>query len=459
MIRKFIAKHIGFPLQDYVKKTEIVSTIKALKLSENWDEKEMYEYRLSKLQALVKHAYENVPYYTELFDRLNISPADIKALNDITKIPILTKELARENQEKLVSTNVLFKPVSKGKTGGTTGVPLVVYSDTNNRSFTWASYYRWYNWIGLEKEDPVLSLWGAKSILKPTLKKKYLELFINWIQNNKTLNTYAINDETLPLIYDQMLKFNPVLIKGYLSAIILIGKYMQKNNLPANKGLRALSSTTETLLPMYRNFLQEVFKVPIYDQYGCGEVSAISYECTKHKGLHINEEHVYIESLNEYDDPVFNDSGRLVVTSLDNYIMPFIRYENGDMASMLTEKCSCGLDSALMNNIDGRTVDTISLKNGAKAHGVFFTSLLYEVGITTDIISRFQITQYPSNAIHFCIESQESIEKTLLDKLEKEVLRFVDEVSISVVTYIPNEQTGKFKYIRQQSFEEKKELA
>jgi len=457
MIRKLIAKHLGFPLQDHFKKTSIVSTLKSLKESAFWSEKQMEEYRLLKLQKLVQHAYDHVPYYTALFNRHHILPSDIQQLKDISKIPILTKELARENQDKLVSRQKLFEPINKGKTGGTTGVPLVVYSDTNNRSFTWASYYRWYNWIGLNKEDAVLSLWGSKTILKPTLKKKYTGLAIDWIQNNKTLNTYNINEDTLPKVYQTMQKFNPVLIKGYLSAIILIGKYMQKNNLPPNTALKALSSTTETLLPMYRTFLQEVFKVPIYDQYGCGEVSAISYECKKHKGLHINEEHVYIETLNDYNDITFNESGRLITTSLDNYIMPFIRYENGDMATLLTEKCSCGLNSALMNNIDGRTVDTIALKNGAKAHGVFFTSLLYEVGITTDLISRFQITQHPSKAIDFRIESQEKIDQTLIENLKKEVLQFVHQVNISIVAYIPNEPNGKFKYIKQHS-SKKKEL-
>jgi phenylacetate-CoA ligase len=451
MIRKLIARHIGFPLQDYTKKTSILSTLKTLKRSENYSEKEMNNHRLLKLQKLVKHAYDNVPYYTELFDTHNISPSDIKSLEDITIIPVLTKEIARANQEKLVANHIEFNPINKGKTGGTTGVPLVVYSDTNNRSFTWASYYRWYNWIGLDKEDAVLSLWGSKTILKPSLKKKYLGLTIDWVQNNKTLNTYTINEDTLPEVYAKMLKFDPVLIKGYLSAIILIGKYMQKHNLPPNKSLRALSSTTETLLPMYRDFVQGIFKVPIYDQYGCGEVSAISYECQKHKGLHINEEHVYIESLNESNKSIINETGRLVVTSLDNYVMPFIRYENGDMATLLTDKCTCGLNSALMKNIEGRTVDTIRLKNGANAHGVFFTSLLYEVGITTDIISRFQIIQFTSGAIDFYIESKENIDQNLLKKLKTETLRFVTDVNITVIPHIPNEPNGKFKYIKQDS--------
>jgi len=449
MVRKLIAKHLGFPIQDYGRKTTIINTIKQLNKSQHWSVEQMYEYRLSKLKYLVEYAYKNVPYYTELFNKEGITPNDIKTLEDIKKIPILTKEIARVNQDKLVSKNINnYKHIKKGKTGGTTGIPLVVYSDPNNRSFTWASYYRWYNWIGLEKEDKVLSLWGSKKVTKMPLKTKVISKTIDWIQNNKTINSFNINNDNIPEAYNQILKFNPVLIKGYLSAIILIAKYIQKNKLPINTNLKAISSTSETLLPMYRELVQDVFKVPIYDQYGCGEVSAISYECKEQKGLHINEEHVYVESLDENDADIFNEKGRLVVTSLDNHVMPFIRYENGDMTTLLNEKCTCGLSSPLMGAIDGRTIDTITLKNGAKVHGVFFTSLLMEVGITTDIISRFQIYQYKSGAIDFKFETKNTMPDNLLATFKKEMAHFFNTINILFVDFIPNEHTGKFKYLK-----------
>ena len=401
-----------------------------------------------KLQQLVKHSYINVPYYTELFDTYGIPPDVIKTLDDIKKIPILTKESARANQKKLVSKSINLKYITKGKTGGTTGVPLLLYKDTKDRSFAWASYYRWYNWIGIDKEDKVLTLWGARTVLKSSFKDRLAGNLIDWIQNNNTLNTFNINDNNLPEVYTKILKYNPILIKGYLSTLILIAKYMQKHNLPPNKNLKALSSTTESLLPIYRDLLQDVFSVNVYDQYGCGEVSAISYECAKHQGLHINEEHVFIESIDANDSVVFETKGRLIVTSLDNYVMPFIRYENGDMATLHTHKCSCGVNSSLMSSIDGRTVDTITLKNGTRVHGVFFTDLLYEIGITTDLISRFQIFQYKSGAIDFILETKNNLSEGLLNKLESETLKFVNSVKIILVSYIPNEDNGKFKYIK-----------
>jgi phenylacetate-CoA ligase len=448
MFRKLIANYLGFPIHDFVKKTKIISTLNFLKESQYWDEDSMNNYRLLKLQRLIKHAFYNVPYYRELFNAHGIRPEDIKSLDDIKRIPILTKELARANQKKLIADNINFSQVKRGKTGGTTGVPLEVYSDANNRSYTWASYYRWYNWINIDKGDRVLTFWGAKTVLTTSIRMKFQWKLIDWFQNNKTINSFGMSENTMPGIYAEVIKYNPILIKGYLSAILLLAEYMKKNKLPPNKGLRALSCTSETLLPSYRQLIEEVFSAPIYDQYGCGEVSAISYECSKQEGLHINEEHVLVECIESNDLDVVNEEGRLIVTSLDNYVMPFIRYENGDTASIYTKKCSCKLPSQLMSSVVGRTTETITLKNGGKVHGVFFTDILDEIGITTDFISRFQIVQYKSGSIDFKLETRDSIPKEMIDRLESESLKFINYVRIILVDHISNEENGKYKYIK-----------
>ena len=118
------------------------------------------------------------------------------------------------------------------------------------------------------------------------------------------------------------------------------------------------------------------------------------------------------------------------------------------MATLHTNKCTCGLPSQLMNSIDGRTIDTIMLKNGSKVHGVFFTDILYEIGVTTDLISRFQIFQYKTGAIDFKIETKIEFPENLSTILKKELLKVLDKVNIIIVDYIPNENTGKFKYIK-----------
>lgn len=440
--------NLGFVLHDAVKRTHILTTLKFLEKSQKWSEEQMYEYRLSKLRTMLAHSYNHVPYYTELFNSHGISPDDIRSLNDINKIPILTKEIARENQQRLISGNASSRFIKKGKTGGTTGIPVTVLKDTNDRSFTWASYYRWYNWMGLTKEDRVLTFWGSRTVLKPSLKYLITDKLSNILENNRLMNSFTMSDENINDFYLRVKKTDPVLIKGYLSALILLAKHMQANALPPNKRLKAVSSTSETLLPVYRDLLESAFRVPVFDQYGCGEVSAISYECAQHNGLHINEEHVIVEAVNNENENIIDEKGRLIVTSLDNFVMPFIRFENGDMATLFSRKCSCGINSQMMSSIDGRTIETITLKNGGKVHGVFFTDLLYEIGITTDIISRFQIFQYKSGAIDFILETKNEIPDSTIKNLESKTLRFFDSVKVKVVPFIIPEENGKFKYIK-----------
>ena len=135
MSKKLIVKYFGISLQDFVNKTRIQSKIKFLKESQFWSDERIYNYRLYKLKCLVEYSYNNVPYYTELFDKHSISPSIIKTLEDIKKIPILTKELARANQEKLVSRNTNFKYI---KNHYIFGIPILIsftvlfswYSDT-----------------------------------------------------------------------------------------------------------------------------------------------------------------------------------------------------------------------------------------------------------------------------------------------------------------------------------------
>jgi phenylacetate-CoA ligase len=448
MKSNIIAKYFGYPLQDFIKKTEIFPVLDLMKESQNWEYNKMAEYRLIKLKELVKHAYNNVPYYKQLFDNHSISPHDINTLDDLKKIPILTKDIARANQDQLISKNHNRRNIKTGKTGGTTGVPLIFLSDTQNRSYSWASYYRWLDWIGLRKEGKTLVLWGAKAVIKPRKIDLLKEKIIDWIRNDKTINTFSINNESIPNIYKEIIHFNPVFIKGYLSAIILLAKYMKENNLPANKNLKAISSTTETLLPVYRALITNTFHVPIFDQYGCGEIPAISYECTGHEGLHITEEHVIVEVIDDNDNHLIDKSGRLILTNLDNFIMPFIRYENGDSASLLSKKCSCGISSQLMTGLDGRTIDMVYLDNGSKVHGVFFTDILYELGITTDDINRFQIIQTKIGEIDFIIESIKPVSVGILDKILTETQKHIRLVNLKVVDHIPSEKTGKFKYIK-----------
>lgn len=446
MFRKIIAKEFGYPIQDFVKKTEILKTLKFLNESQYWDDNQIEEYRLIKFKKLFEFARRNVPYYSELFGSLKLTFSDFKSLQDINKIPILTKEIVRKENHNLVARNFNMKHVKKGKTGGTTGAPIIVLKDVNNRSFTWASYYRWYNWIGIDYYDKEATFWGARTVLSSSLKHNIIKKSTDYLQNNLAINSFNVSNKDLSKIYMSLRRFKPQIIKGYLSALIHLAEYIEYNDLETISPI-ALSSTSETLYKHNREFLESVFKAPIYDQYGCGELSAISYECPKHNGLHINQEHVICEVLDEDNQAIINKSGRIVGTDLDNYVMPFIRYENGDLATLTDRKCSCGVNQPLMYSIEGRSTDTITLKNGSKVHGVFFTDILYELGIMTDIVQRFQVYQNIPGSIEFRIESRGRISSELKKSIRNALNTFFEEVDIIETNQLSVSDSGKFKYI------------
>lgn len=445
--RKSVAERIGFPLQDVFTGTRILETMKLLQESQYWDRARMEEYRLLKLQRLVSHAYDNVQFYRESFDAVKLKPSDIKTPEDIQKIPILRKEAIRERNSDFIASNTRNRRIKTGKTGGTTGAPILVYKDTADRTFTWASYYRWYGWMGIGVGDSSFTLWGARRVTGNNISEKIKDLVVNYLQNAMVINSFEISEAIIPSVIDKINRERPVLLKGYLSALLFLAEYMDKKDLHFSYPLTAVSVTSETLLPHNRDFLERIFSAPVYDQYGCGEASGIAYECSHHRGMHITREHVTVEILDD-ENRVVNGPGNVIVTNLDNYIMPFIRYANGDTATLSESVCSCGITLPLLASVHGRSADTVTLQNGARVHGVFFTDILYEKGILSDRIRRFQVFQVIQGEIEFRIESPRQTDPEADTILAEALGKFFSKVVIVRKEKLENEPNGKFRYIK-----------
>lgn len=446
-MRKSIAKHIGYPIQDVVKGTNILRIKDFLSDSQYWEKKKMQEYQLEKLKKLIRHAYTNVPYYNELFNKYNIKPGDINDFQDMRKIPILTKEIARKENHKLISNTIIYNRLRTGKTGGTTGPSLTIRRDTATRSFTWGAYYRWYDWVGVEIGDPILGIWGASAVLDLSKKKMLKEKFARWIQNIYMANSFNMNEETLPRIMKIIQKRHPKFIKGYVSALLQLANYIEDINHKFKYPI-AISTTSETLLPHLREYLKKIFHCDIYDQYGGGECESIAFECSKHNGLHITSEHVFLEILDDNDNDMKTGIGRVVVTDLDNYAMPIIRYENGDAAEFQTKYCTCGINLPLLKAVYGRKADTITLANGSKVHGVFFTDILFELDTEQEKkVNRFQAYQEKPGEIEFRLESHYKIDDFFLKQLTQILNKYFNKVEINIYEKLEHDSSGKFRYV------------
>jgi phenylacetate-CoA ligase len=447
-MRAFIARKISLPLQDLYNGTHILKSLDELRISQYWDREKQKSFQFEKFLKILDHSVKNVPYYTELFHEHKLTLHDIRTYDDVYKIPILTKETAREQNQKLIATNLDWKKIHKGITGGTTGPPLKLLRDIPDRSLTWAAYYRWFDWMGINIGDRFAKVWGTPMVLNIPLSYKFKAKMKEFYYNRRIINSFQLNETTIPKALKQIDNYKPIFIRGYLSAFIQLAEYMVKNNYQLSYSPKAISTTTETLLPPYKKLIETAFQTKLYDQYGCGECNSIAFDAGENRGLHVAMEHCMLEILDSKGNDAAMNDGRFILTNLDNYAMPFIRYENGDSGAFAAYNPNVEIKLPALKHILGRSADTITLKDGSKVHGVFFTDILNELfEQNPSNIHRFQVYQNTPGKIEFRVESKFKLEKEYVEKLNNTLFRFFDNVSIIQLNELPKDKSGKFRYV------------
>ena len=401
-----------------------------------FSKEEMEEFQLKKLQALINHCYQNVPYYTEVMKNNDIIPSDIKNIKDLDKFPILTKEMIKANYDKFYPLNMKqIKGVKTSQTGGTTGNVLYKRNDANTRSSVWGSYKRFYDWMGIAEQDRDFSYWGGH-VLGHGLKKTVSEYIARKIKNSIFINAYDTRPEIFSNIVSILNNKNIQLIRSYPQALYTLA--LKLKNKGYNFSIKAIMTTSEPLMPQHRELFKEVFGADSFDQYGCGEIGALAYECSEHNGLHVTEERVIVES---------NDKSELLLTDLDNYSMPYIRYWNADQALFSENDCSCGRKSKVIKQVLGRTCDYLVGVNGETLHWAYFWHLLFDTEIATKRnFKKFQIVQKDKDYLLFrtvgdrLLEEEKSMLTSMVrEKMGNMKIEYVNEKDIE------NTKSGKYR--------------
>lgn len=399
-----------------------------------YSEKEMKEYQLEKFQKLITHCYNNVPFYTNYMDKKGIKVADIKSLEDLKLFPIITKEIIKENYNAFIPINSI-KGNKISQTGGTTGNILFKRTDAHSRSSIWGTFKRFRKWMDLEDRERGLILMGGHVIGK-NYKDKFKKKINNLLSNTISLNPYDTTEENIQTIINVLKKDKIKYIRSYPQFLFSLSKRLKAEGLTFN--LKAITTTAEPLLVEQRDLFREVFHCETYDQYGCGEISGVAYECEKHEGLHIAEERVIIEVQNEND---------LIITDLDNYSLPYIRYYNADQAIFSKQKCSCGRQSPLIKEIMGRTCDYTTGINGEFLHWAYYWHLFFDSKIAEDYdLKKFQVIQENKDLLIIkliCQSLSQEEEQELVNNIQQRMGKI--NVRFEYVDIIENTKTGKYR--------------
>ena len=230
--KSLLIKSIVLPLADKAMKTSISASIKQIKRMRQFSNTEIETWQNLQLKKLVYHAYTHTEYYKSLFDKNHINPNDIQTINDLEKLPVLTKSDVRNNFKKLIPKNIKNIPHKKASTGGSTGDPMPYLLDHKSWSFSNANNINNWEKTDYRYGDKFIAL-GSTSLFvdkKPSLKHRlYYKL-----KNKVGLNGVNMSDEVcrdyIKLIKENKIRF----IYGYASAIYLLAKWIIENNETTN---------------------------------------------------------------------------------------------------------------------------------------------------------------------------------------------------------------------------------
>lgn len=409
-----------------------------LRESEWWDAEKIYDYQCQKIQWLIPYAYENVPYYRKIFDLYGINPAKIKTPKDISKLPILTKQLAKENQDNLISIEFKKSKLLRMLTSGTTGTALAIYFTRKSLAFQWAVCWRHKSRFGMKPGDKYLSF-GAR-IAVPPRQNKTPFWRRNWVGNQVYLSTYHMTSRNLPAISDWLDMEYFDFYTGYPSAMYVLAEYLLENERRLLLRPKYVVCGADALLPRFEKAIHEAFGVLVTEQYGMTEFAGNMAKCEQGK-FHLDFECCYVE-----EQPIIGSDGEanLLFTGWGNPAMPFIRYEVGDYGKRRDEVCSCGRKSICFDGIDGRTEDYVVTPDGRMAIGM---NQVFEYAPGAKEI---QIYQDNTNSIDVRIVRGHNYGPNDESALIRELRRRVGEelkIEFVFMDEIPRTKSGKFRAV------------
>ena len=393
-----------------------------------------------KLKRLIKEAYENVPYYRKVMDKMHLLPTDINTANDLRRLPILTKAIVRENHNDLINRKCIKGRLTKVTTGGTTGTPMFFLFGKHEIGVKCAHIERWKKVSGVKQFDRYMYIAFDEMAVN---RKNYEGTFSH--KGFYHMNSFGLNDELLWKYYKNIKKFKPLYLRGQSSACYLLAEFFRRNNLKCP--MKVVLTSSDALYPYQRDLIKEVFNCEVYDFYHQAEDVAIGFECGYHNGYHVVMDSCIPEIVAESGEPVCDgQQGTIISTQLENYTMPLIRYDTNDLGSISTEKCACNRNSIKIRQLDGRKADVIITPEGKKIAGGMSRPMKHlhkeirEVQFIQKDVNSIIVRYVPTGT--YTAKTQEMFEEKIRELTGKKI-----QINFEKVQAIPKTMRGKHRLI------------
>jgi phenylacetate-CoA ligase len=390
----------------------------------------------SKLRALIRHSYDNVPYYRSLFRSAGLSPEDVQTIEDLEHVPVTTKDdLRAAGVERAVAKGIDPASCRTSRSSGTSGKVITVYYDGREARTRNLVGFRGLLAAGIRPRDRLCCL---RPDSRPPGFLGRLGLY-----RREMLSWYLPMEEQT----QQLRKMRPTVLMATPSQLTALLHHLDYR-LSQIVRLRALIAYAEVLDENLRKRIQADAGLEVFDSYMAAEFMDIAAECPAHQGLHVNADRLILECLDDDAERARpGEPGVVVITSLSNHTMSFIRYRLGDASALIEEPCSCGSSFPLIAAPFGRQDDLVRLPSGRILSA---WPILWFLVNRVEGIEQYRVVQETLEHVVVQLEFSKNTPAGELAQLRSQLLQYLGEpvgLDIEIVDFIQEEGPKLKKFI------------
>ena len=391
-----------------------------------------------RLRKVLVNAYLHVPYYRELMQGVDYDPRrDYCGPEDLRRLPVTTRQVVQtEGVTAFAKESIDLPGCFRDFTSGSTGVPLTVYRSHYEHAVHVAKWLRVLFLNGYSGREKVMSL---TSLTGYPGQSSIMERF-------GSLQRLGVSIRLPPKrMVDLVLDYRPEVLYGARTLLDLMALELMRRGIKPEP-LKLVIGGAEVIGAGSRRLCREAFGTELLEAYGSIEMGNIGYETRARDGLHLCEDLIYFEFLDEHGEPVPpGKPGRVVVTDLMGDVMPFIRYDQGDLARF-EQKGAESSGRRWITQIIGRDCDVVQMPDGTRRSFQSLADIMHE----NDGIQQFRVVQKTPALFHILVVAAPSyllqIENDLMQRLHG---RFPNTVRFEIipVDHIEPDPSGKLRWL------------
>jgi len=330
----------------------------------------VHQARDRRVRRMIAHAYATVPHYREEMDRLGLRPGDLRTAADLTKLPLIERGQLQRDPERFLSTAEPPDRYLRLRSGGSSGAPLTIYHAAaaiienaahgeRERSLATPLIGRRTGYREAEIDGPFSTAYDVRRFLDArTLAPPGVRIERQFISLLEPPEREAASLDA----------FRPDVLHGFGSALALLFAYYEASGPPVHLP-RVVTTSSDVLPDAARRLIEERYGIPVFATYQAIEAFKIGFECSQHRGYHLNVDLYPVRIVDAQGQPAPDgETGEVVISNLVNRATVLLNYRLGDLASVSSEPCPCGRSLPLMPSLEGRSGEVIELPSGRFVH-------------------------------------------------------------------------------------------